>query len=175
VAVVVLAVTAAAAVVDLAVAAVVVALAAVAAMAAAAVRSAVDQPRLKASLAIGPSMVGNGPIIELHLGAPQFAVLGYPAPHSDAPHLERTGCEFGSHDFDHAGFCDAGSFEDRFKRGSIFPSHLNDRRNIAGAQGCGRFKRFGHAAFDSSFNVDLTRDIIKLTGTGLQVQVKIAP
>ena len=74
----VLAVTAAAVVVDLAVAvaAVVVALAAVAAMAAAAVRSAVDQPRLKASLAIGSSMVGNGPIIELHLDAPQFAVLG---------------------------------------------------------------------------------------------------
>lgn len=82
------------AVVDLAavaVAAVVVALAAVAAMAAAtavAVRSAVDQLRLNASLAIGPSMVGNGPIIELHLGAPQFAVLGHPAPHSAAPHLE---------------------------------------------------------------------------------------
>lgn len=81
------------AVVDLAaaVAAVVVALAAVAAMAAAtavAVRSAVDQLRLNASLAIGPSMVGNGPIIELHLGAPQFAVLGHPAPHSGAPHLE---------------------------------------------------------------------------------------
>jgi hypothetical protein len=84
----------AAAVVDLAavaVAAVVVALAAVAAMAAAtavAVRSAVDQLRLNASLAISPSMVGNGPIIELHLGAPQFAVLGHPAPHSGAPHLE---------------------------------------------------------------------------------------
>jgi hypothetical protein len=81
------------AVVDLAaaVAAVVVALAAVAAMAAAtavAVRSAVDQLRLNASLAIGPSMVGNGPIIELHIGAPQFAVLGHPAPHSAAPHLE---------------------------------------------------------------------------------------
>jgi hypothetical protein len=86
----------AAAVVDLAavaVAAGVVALAAVAAaMVAAAmavaVRSAVDQPRLNASLAISPSMVGNGPIIELHLGAPQFAVLGHPAPHSGAPHLE---------------------------------------------------------------------------------------
>ena len=81
------------AVVDLAavaVAAVVVALAAVAAamVAAVAVRSAVDQPRLNASLAISPSMVGNGPIIELHLGAPQFAVLGHPAPHSGAPHLE---------------------------------------------------------------------------------------
>ena len=85
----------AAAVADLAAAtavAVVVALAvAVAAMAAAtaaAVRSAVDQQRLKATLAIGPSMVGNGPIIELHLGAPQFAVLGHPAPHSGTPHLE---------------------------------------------------------------------------------------
>ena len=90
-----MAVAVAAAVVDLAavaVAAVVVALAAVAAMAAAAtavaVRSAVDQPRLNASLAISPSMVGNGPIIELHLGAPQFSVLGHPAPHSGAPHLE---------------------------------------------------------------------------------------
>ena len=98
VAVVVLVAMAAAAVVDLAavavaVAAGVVALAAVAAaMVAAAmavvVRSAVDQPRLNASLAISPSMVGNGPIIELHLGAPQFAVLGHPAPHSGAPHLE---------------------------------------------------------------------------------------
>jgi len=87
----------AAAVVDLAavavaVAAVVVALAAVAAMAAAAtavaVRSAVDQQRLNASLAIRPSMVGNGPIIELHVGTPQFAVLGHPASHSGAPHLE---------------------------------------------------------------------------------------
>ena len=93
---VVLVAMAAAAVVDLAavaVAAGVVALAAVAAaMVAAAmavvVRSAVDQPRLNASLAISPSMVGNGPIIELHLGAPQFAVLGHPAPHSGAPHLE---------------------------------------------------------------------------------------
>jgi hypothetical protein len=86
------------AVVDLAavaVAAGVVALAAVAAAAAmvaaamaVAVRSAVDQPRLNVSLAISPSMVGNGPIIELHLSAPQFSVLGYPAPHSGAPHLE---------------------------------------------------------------------------------------
>ena len=90
---VVLAVMAAAVVVDLAVAvaAVVVALAAVAAMVvatAAAVRSAVDQQRLNAELAVRPSMVGNGPIIELHLGTPQFAVLGHPAPHSGAPHLE---------------------------------------------------------------------------------------
>ena len=87
----VVAVVAVVAAVDLAaVAAVVVALAAVAAamVAAVAVRSAVDQPRLNASLAISPSMVGNGPIIELHLGAPQFAVLGHPAPHSGAPHLE---------------------------------------------------------------------------------------
>ncbi len=81
-------------VVDLAVvvvAAVVVALAAVAAMAVAtavAVRSAVDQQRLNAELAVRPSMVGNGPIIELHFGTPQFAVLGHPAPHSAAPHLE---------------------------------------------------------------------------------------
>jgi hypothetical protein len=51
-------------------------------------RSAVDQQQINASLTIRPSMVGNGPIIELHLGAPQFAVLGYPAPHSGAPHLE---------------------------------------------------------------------------------------
>jgi hypothetical protein len=92
VAVVVLVAMVAAAVVDLAavvVAAVAVAPAAVAAMAAAvAVRSAVDQQPINASLAISPSMVGNGPIIELHLGAPQFAVLGHPAPHSGAPHLE---------------------------------------------------------------------------------------
>lgn len=89
--VVLAAMVAVAAVVDLAavaVAAVVVALAAAAMVAAVAVRSAVDQPRLNASLAISPSMVGNGPIIELHLGAPQFAVLGHPAPHSGAPHLE---------------------------------------------------------------------------------------
>ena len=86
----------AAAVVDLAavavaagvVALVAVAAAMVAAAMAVAVRSAVDQARLNASLAISPSMVGNGPIIELHLGAPQFAVLGHPAPHSGAPHLE---------------------------------------------------------------------------------------
>ena len=81
------------AVVDLAAAAVAAALvAAVEAMVvvatAVAVRSAVDQQRLNAALAIRPSMVGNGPIIELHLGAPQFAVLGHPAPHSGAPHLE---------------------------------------------------------------------------------------
>ena len=94
VAVVVLAVMAAAVAADLvavAVAAVVVALAAVAAMVvatAAAVRSAVDQQQLNAELAVRPSMVGNGPIIELHLGTPQFAVLGHPAPHSGAPHLE---------------------------------------------------------------------------------------
>jgi hypothetical protein len=92
VAVVVLVAMVAAAVVDLAavvVAAVAVAPAAVAAMAAAvAVRSAVDQQPINASLAICPSMVGNGPIIELHLSAPQFAVLGHPAPHSGAPHLE---------------------------------------------------------------------------------------
>ena len=98
VAVVVLAVMVAVVVVDLAaavaVAAVVVALAAaVAAMvavavAAVAVHSAVDQQSLNAELAVRPSMVGNGPIIELHLGTPQFAVLGHPAPHSGAPHLE---------------------------------------------------------------------------------------
>lgn len=94
--VVVLVAMVAAAVVDLAavaVAAGVVALVAVAAAmvvaaTAVAVRSAVDQARLNASLAISPSMVGNGPIIELHLGAPQFAVLGHPAPHSGTPHLE---------------------------------------------------------------------------------------
>ena len=101
VAVVVLAVMVAVVVVDLAaavaVAAVVVALAAavaamvavaVAAVAAVAVHSAVDQQSLNAELAVRPSMVGNGPIIELHLGTPQFAVLGHPAPHSGAPHLE---------------------------------------------------------------------------------------
>jgi hypothetical protein len=69
-------------------AAVAVAPAAAAMAAAVAVRSAVDQQPINASLAISPSMVGNGPIIELHLGAPQFAVLGHPAPHSGAPHLE---------------------------------------------------------------------------------------
>ena len=92
----VLAAMVAVAVVDLAAAvavavAVVVALAVAAvtaAVAEVAVRSAVDQQQLNASLTISPSMVGNGPIIELHLGAPQFAVLGHPAPHSGAPHLE---------------------------------------------------------------------------------------
>ena len=91
VAVVVLAVMVAAVVVDLAVAvaAVVVALAVVmVAVTAVVVHSAADQQRLNASLAIRPSMVGNGPIIELHFGTPQFAVLGHPAPHSGAPHLE---------------------------------------------------------------------------------------
>ena len=78
VAVVVLVAMVAAAVVDLAAVvavAVVVALAAAAvtaaaAVAAVAVHSAVDQQQLNASLAISPSMVGNGPIIEFHLGAP---------------------------------------------------------------------------------------------------------
>ena len=91
VAVVVLAVMVVVGLAVVVVAAVVVALAAVAAMVVAtavAVRSAVDQQRLNAELAVRPSMVGNGPIIELHLGTPQFAVLGHPAPHSGAPHLE---------------------------------------------------------------------------------------
>jgi hypothetical protein len=61
---------------------------AVAVAVAVAVRSAVDQQQINASLAIRPSMVGNGPIIELHVGTPQFAVLGHPASHSGAPHLE---------------------------------------------------------------------------------------
>jgi hypothetical protein len=56
--------------------------------AAAVVRSAVDQQRRNASLAIRPSMVGNGPIIELHLGTAQLTVLCRPAAHSGAPHFE---------------------------------------------------------------------------------------
>jgi hypothetical protein len=60
-------------------------------------------------------MVGNRPIIELHIGAPQFAVLGHPAPHSGAPHLERAGRQFGPHDFDHAGFGYTRSFVRSFQ------------------------------------------------------------
>jgi hypothetical protein len=77
-----------AAVVAVAVAAAQAAVADTVAAVAVADRSAVDQQQIKASLAISPSMVGNRPIIELHLGAPQFAVLGHPSPHSGAPHLE---------------------------------------------------------------------------------------
>jgi hypothetical protein len=90
----VLAVMAAAVVVVLAaataVAVVVVLAVVVAAMAAVAavVHSAVDQQRRKASLAIRPSMVGNRPIIELHLGTAQLTVLCRPAAHSGAPHFE---------------------------------------------------------------------------------------
>jgi len=156
-----------------------VALAAVAAMVAAAtavaVRSVADQQRINKPSAIGPSMVGNGPIIELHLSAAEFAVLGYPAPHSGTPHFERTGCQFGTHDFDHARFCHTRSFVDRLKRGSILPSHLNDRGDVAWTQRCGRFRQFRHAATGSGFNVGKTRDIIKSTCHSLQVQVKIAP
>jgi hypothetical protein len=65
-------------------AAVVAAMAAVAAV----VHSAVDQQRRKASLAIRPSMVGNRPIIELHLGTAQLTVLCRPAAHSGAPRFE---------------------------------------------------------------------------------------
>ncbi len=84
-------------------------------------------------------MIGNGPVIELHVGAAKFAVLGHPAPHSGAPHFERACSEFGTHDFDHAGFCDACSFKDCFKRGSILPGHLNHCRHIPWAQGFGVF------------------------------------
>ena len=105
----------------------------VAATAAAVVRSVADQQRVNTPLAIGPSMVGNGPIIEFHFSAAQFAVLGHSAPHSGAPHFERAGRQFGAHDFDHTGFGHARSFVNRFKRGSIFPSHLNDGRNVSGA------------------------------------------
>jgi len=105
----------------------------VAATAAAVVRSVADQQRVNIQLAIGPSVVGNGPIIEFHFSAAQFAVLGHPAPHSGAPHFERAGRQFGAHDFDHTGFGHARSFVNRFKRGSIFPSHLNDDRNVSGA------------------------------------------
>ena len=129
--VVVVAMAAATAVV--AVVAVAVVAAMVAATAAAVVRSVADQQRVNTPLAIGPSMVGNGPIIEFHVSASQFAVLGHPAPHSGAPHFERAGRQFGAHDFDHTGFGYARSFVNRFKRGSIFPSHLNDGRNVSGA------------------------------------------
>ena len=116
-----------------AVVAVAVVAAMVAATAAAVVRSVADQQRVNTPLAIGPSMVGNGPIIEFHFSAAQFAVLGHSAPHSGAPHFERAGRQFGAHDFDHTGFGHARSFVNRFKRGSIFPSHLNDGRNVSGA------------------------------------------
>jgi hypothetical protein len=64
------------------------AVAMVVAATAVAVRSVADQQRINTRLAIGPSMVGNGPIIELHLRTAQFTVLGHPAPHSGAPHFE---------------------------------------------------------------------------------------
>jgi hypothetical protein len=65
-----------------------VAVAVAVAVVAVAVRSAVDQQQINTSLTIRPSMVGNLPVIELHLSTPQFAVFGHPAPHSGAPHLE---------------------------------------------------------------------------------------
>jgi hypothetical protein len=123
----------AAATVAVAVVVVAVAVAAMVAATAAVVRSVADQQRVNIPLAIGPSMVGNGPIIEFHFSAAQFAVLGHPAPHSGAPHFERAGRQFSAHDFDHTGFGHARSFVNRFKRGSIFPSHLNDGRNVSGA------------------------------------------
>ena len=94
VAVVARAVTVVAVVVDLAAATAVVAEAAAVvadtvavAAAAVAVPSAADQ-FTNCSSAIGTSMIGNGPVIEVHVGAAQCAVLGHPAPHSGAPHFE---------------------------------------------------------------------------------------
>jgi hypothetical protein len=94
VAVVVRAVTVVAVVVDLAAATAVVAEAAVVVadtvvvVAAVAAPSAADQ-FTNCSSAIGTSMIGNGPVIEVHVGAAQCAVLGHPAPHSGPPHFER--------------------------------------------------------------------------------------
>lgn len=90
------AVTVVAVVVDLAAATAVVAEAAVVVadtvvvvvVAAVAAPSAADQ-FTNCSSAIGTSMIGNGPVIEVHVGAAQCAVLGHPAPHSGPPHFER--------------------------------------------------------------------------------------
>jgi hypothetical protein len=72
-------------------------------------------------------VIGNEPIVELHVGASELTVFGHPAPHSGPPHFERTRAQFGAHDFDHPSFCHTRSFKDSFKSGAIFPSHLNDR------------------------------------------------
>ena len=119
-------------------------------------------------------MIGNGPIIEIHIGAAECSVLGHPAPHSGPPHFERTCRQFGAHDFDHAGLVHARSFKDGLKGGSVFPSHLNDCRDISRAQTDSRFIRFGHAFLDSVFNVGRTKDIIKSTCEGMLLTVKIS-
>jgi hypothetical protein len=89
-------------------------------------------------------MIGNGPIIETHVGTSQCAVLGHPASHSGPPHFERTCGQFGTHDFDHARFGHASSFEDGLKRGAIFPRHLNHSRHIPRAEGQWSDRWFGH-------------------------------
>ena len=67
-------------------------------------------------------MIGNGPIIETHVGTSQCAVLGHPAPHSGPPHFERTCGQFGTHDFDHARFGGNRPIEPRALEVEFFPT-----------------------------------------------------
>jgi hypothetical protein len=168
VAAVVLAVMAAVVVVELAAAAVVVALVAavvvMVAVTAVVVHSAADQQRLNASLAIRPSMVGNGPIIELHLGASQYTGAWSPCPGFGAAHISNElAAEFGPHDFDHARFCHAlffrRSFQTWFHLPKPFESPQRDRRRSR----VWKIQAIWACCIGLWFDVDLTEDIIKST------------
>lgn len=71
-------------------------------------------------------MVGDLLIVKFHVRVAQCAVLGDAPFHPHAPHFERAGFEFLTHQPDHLGFGQTQAFLDRLESGAVFPRHLND-------------------------------------------------
>ena len=79
-------------------------------------------------------MIGNGEVIKLHRGASQCTVFGGTTLHAHTPQTKRAGVEFRAHQANHVGLMQPHALVDGFKRGAVFPGHLNHRRDITGAE-----------------------------------------
>jgi hypothetical protein len=87
------------------------------------------------ALTIRTAMVRDRTVIKFHLRVSERAVFGGPAFDAHTPPLERSRSKRSAHHLYHLGLRNAQALLDGFERGSVFPSHLNERCHVAIGQG----------------------------------------
>ena len=77
------------------------------------------------------AVIRHSAVFVLDVGASECAVLGDAAFHARAPQPKRVGLQLVAHQSDDFRFRPARALLNGFKAGAIFPSHLDDGRNVA--------------------------------------------
>lgn len=91
---------------------------------------------------ISSSVICDQAVVKSHFWMPKRPVLGCTPFHSFAPQAKRVGMKLVSHEVNDVRFWPASALPNCLKGGAVFPSHLNDGRDVSPWKSLIAFREF---------------------------------